>query len=144
MVSDAQKAAADLLLKIGNDLFPRGYIKDVYAWGPDWNFAFLMPPLKMKQAGVAPTGDPLASIPFDNAIFQSFGQHRFVVDTLPNSLFSRHVAGIAFGLFSDIHPELLCDKVREMASTLNESWFVSSRKAIVEAFGSMMKARLLR
>ena len=86
----------------------------------------------------------LASIPFDNAIFQSFGQHRFVVDQLPNSIFSRHIAGIAHGLFSGGHQELLSDRCLEMASTLDESWFVSSKKAIADAFGSLMKTRLSR
>ena len=86
----------------------------------------------------------LASIPFDNEIFQSFGQHRFVVDQLPNSIFSRHVAGIAHGLFSGGHQELLSDRCLEMASNLQESWFVSSKKAIADAFGSLMKTRLLR
>ena len=86
----------------------------------------------------------LASIPFDDVIFQSFGQHRFVVDELPNSPFSRHIAGIANGLFSGSHQELLSDRAREMASALDESWFVSGRKAVVEAFGSLMKTRLLR
>ena len=86
----------------------------------------------------------LASIPFDDAIFQSFGQHRFVVDELPNSPFSRHIAGIASGLFSGGHEELLSDQCREMAATLDESWFVSGKKALVEAFGSLMKTRLLR
>jgi MinD-like ATPase involved in chromosome partitioning or flagellar assembly len=83
----------------------------------------------------------LASIPFDNTIFQSFGQHWFVVDTIPNSVFSRHVAGIASGLFSRNHQELLSDRVRKMASTLDEPWFVSGRKAIFGAFGSLMKTR---
>ncbi len=86
----------------------------------------------------------LASIPFDNTIFQSFGQHRFVVDTLPNALFSRHMAGIASALFSGTHQELLSDRAREMASTLDDSWFVSGKKAISDAFGSLMKTRLLR
>ena len=86
----------------------------------------------------------LASIPFDNAIFQSFGQHRFVVDQLPNSIFSRHVAGIASGLFSSSHQELLSDRCRELAATLDDSWFESSKKTIVDAFGSLMKTRLLR
>tara|TARA_B100000809_G_scaffold210095_1_gene213281 strand:+ start:502 stop:1107 length:606 start_codon:yes stop_codon:yes gene_type:complete len=86
----------------------------------------------------------LASIPFDHAIFQSFGQHRFVVDQLPNSIFSRHIAGIAHGLFSSGHQELLSDRCLEMAATLEESSFVSSKKAIADAFGSLMKTRLLR
>jgi len=52
----------------------------------------------------------LASIPFDSAIFESFGQHRFVVDQLPNSPFSRHIAGIAIELFSGNHNEFLSDQ----------------------------------
>ena len=42
------------------------------------------------------------------------------------------------------HQELLSDKVREMASNLDESWFVSGKKAMFDAFGSLMKTRLLR
>ncbi len=86
----------------------------------------------------------LASIPFDYEVFRTFGQLRFVVDQLPNSIFSRHIAGIAHGLFFGDHQDLLSDRCQEMASTLDESWFVSSRKAIVDAFGSLMKTRLLR
>jgi len=86
----------------------------------------------------------LASIPFDNAIFQSFGQHRFVVDQLPDTIFSRHIAAIASELFSGGHRELLSDQCLELASNLQESWFVSSKKAIADAFGSLMKTRLLR
>lgn len=86
----------------------------------------------------------LASIPFDNSIFESFGQHRFVVDRLPNSPFSKHIAGIATELFSGNHDELLSDQCRELASTLNESWFVSSKKTLVEKFGSLMKTKLLK
>ena len=86
----------------------------------------------------------LASIPFDNAIFQSFGQHRFVVDKLPNSPFSRHIAGIVSELYSSTHQEFMSDQAREMASTLDDSWFVSGKKAIFDAFGSLMKTRLLR
>jgi len=83
----------------------------------------------------------LASIPFDDAIFQSFGQHRFVVDQLPNSPFSRHVAAIALGLFSGIQDDLLSDQCRDMASALNESWFIASKNALVEAFESLIKPR---
>lgn len=86
----------------------------------------------------------LASIPFDNAIFQSFGQHRFVIDQLPNSSFSKHVAGIASSLFAGSHPEFLSERCLKMASTLDDSWFVSGTKAIAGAFGSLMKPRSTR
>ena len=86
----------------------------------------------------------LASIPFDNAVFQSFGQHRFVVDQLPNSAFSKHVAAIAMALYSGNHDDLLSDQCRHMASTLNEPWFTTGKKALVEAFGSLMKTRTVR
>ena len=86
----------------------------------------------------------LASIPFDDAVFQSFGQHRFVVDHLTNSLFSRNVAAIALGLFSNNHEELLSDQCRRMASTLEEPWFKSSARAFVGAFGLLLRPRILR
>ena len=90
------------------------------------------------------TGPILASIPFDYEVFRTFGQHRFVVDQLPNSIFSRNIASIALGLFSEGHQELLSDRCMEMAATLDESWFLSSKRAIVDAFGSLMKTRILR
>ena len=83
----------------------------------------------------------LASIPFDNAIFQSFGQHRFVVDQLPNSPFSKNIAAISVELFSSDHDEFLSDRCRNMASTLNEPWYMSGAKAVVEAFESLTKPR---
>ena len=86
----------------------------------------------------------LASIPFDDAVFQSFGQHRFVVDQLPNSSFSRHVTAIALNLFSSSHEELLSDRCRKMASTLGESWFSSGAKALVESIGLLLRPRILR
>ncbi len=85
----------------------------------------------------------LASIPFDDAIFQSFGLHRFVVDQLPNSPFSKNIASISVELFSSNHHEFLSDRCRDMASTLNEPWFVAGKKALVEAFESL-KSRTLR
>ena len=84
----------------------------------------------------------LASIPFDNEVFRTFGQIRFVVDQLPNSIFSRNIAGIAHELFSAGQQELLSDRCLEMASSLDESWFVSSKRAIADAFGSLIKTRL--
>ena len=86
----------------------------------------------------------LASIPFDYEVFQTFGQIRFVVDQLPHSIFSIHIAAIAYELFFGDHRELLSDRSLKMASIPDESWFVSSKKAIFNAFGSLMKTRLLR
>ena len=83
----------------------------------------------------------LASIPFDDAIFQSFGQHRFAVDQLPNSPFSKRIACISVELFSTHHEELLSDRCRNMASTVNEPWFSAGKRALVEAFESLMKPR---
>ncbi len=86
----------------------------------------------------------LASIPFDDAIFQSFGQHRFVVDQLPNSTFSKHIASISLELFSTSHIELLSDQARKMALSLEEPWFRSGAKAVAEAFGLLLRPRILR
>ena len=90
------------------------------------------------------TGPILASIPFDDSVFQSFGQHRFVVDKLPNSSFSKHVTAIALNLFSSSHEELLSDRCRRMASTLVEPWFRSGAKALVESIGLLVRPRILR
>ena len=86
----------------------------------------------------------LTSIPFDDAVFQSFGQHRFVVDQLPNSSFSRHVTLIAMNLFSGNHEELLSDRCRSMASTLVEPWFKSRAKALADTIGLLLRPRPLR
>ena len=83
----------------------------------------------------------LASIPFDDAIFQSFGQHRFAVDQLPNSPFSKHIACISVELFSTHHEELLSDRARKMASTLDEPWFMSGAKAFFESLDVLLKPR---
>lgn len=83
----------------------------------------------------------LASIPFDDAIFQSFGQHRFAVDQLPNSPFSKHIACISVELFSTHHDELLSDRARKMASTLDEPWFMSGAKAFFESLDVLLRPR---
>ncbi|MCH8298742.1 MAG: ParA family protein [Chloroflexi bacterium] len=83
----------------------------------------------------------LASIPFDDAIFQSFGQHRFAVDQLPNSPFSKHIACISVELFSTHHEELLSDRARKMASTLDEPWFMSGAKAFFESLDVLLRPR---
>jgi hypothetical protein len=63
----------------------------------------------------------LASIPFDREIFQSFTDFMFVVDSLPNSKFARHVAAIAMRLFLFTHPELVSNRAEELGTAVDSS-----------------------
>lgn len=62
--ADEVQRLGDMMFALGKDLFPRGYVKDVYAWddGGILSFAWVMEPEKLRRA--LPYGEGPTSLPF--------------------------------------------------------------------------------
>jgi hypothetical protein len=50
-MSEQVKLVGDIMLRVGREIFPRGYLKDVYAWedGGEYTFAWVMEPEKLAR-----------------------------------------------------------------------------------------------
>jgi prepilin-type processing-associated H-X9-DG protein len=58
----------------------------------------------------------LAMVPFDEEVFEHFGETPLITDLFPNSLFARKIASIVRRLLLEEHPELVPRPVREWSS----------------------------
>ena len=92
---DDLKRLGDMMLAFGKDVFPRGYLKDVYVWDDgELSFAWVMSPEKLRRLisydedsqgyGHYPVRHCLAFCPTDQALTDLRG-HRVSEHQLPET-----------------------------------------------------------